>query len=227
MTKKLTPNKAREILHDKTANGHPLTDAQRKFFGAMSKGNTLKMYYGGQEGYTDIPFKYNAAWNGQFQMGGGLPGATGFMYARTGAPSNGKYAKKTKPSAQNGINTYYQQGLDFKTKGMEQGGWLSKYIDGGIKKDDSGYWNPDNWGKPVEIGSNNITMKGVDIPLLGISDAGDIQHMQPGKDYKFKGKKVTEFPMKQGGQLTKLDQLTNFTNYNKPEMGGWLSKYTQ
>lgn len=38
----LTPNKAREILHDKTAHGHPLTDKQRRFFGAMSKGNTLK-----------------------------------------------------------------------------------------------------------------------------------------------------------------------------------------
>jgi hypothetical protein len=33
----------------------------------------------------------------------GIPGATGFMYARTGSiPSNGKYAKKTKASAQNG-----------------------------------------------------------------------------------------------------------------------------
>ena len=38
----LTPNKAREILHDGTAQGHPLTDKQRRFFGAMSKGNTIK-----------------------------------------------------------------------------------------------------------------------------------------------------------------------------------------
>lgn len=36
----LTPNKAREILHDGTAQGHPLTDKQRRFFGAMSKGHT-------------------------------------------------------------------------------------------------------------------------------------------------------------------------------------------
>jgi hypothetical protein len=31
--------------------------------------------------------------------------------------------------------------------------------------------------------------------------------------------------MKQGGQLTKLDQLTNFTNYNTKQPGGWLDKY--
>lgn len=36
----LTPNKAREILHDGTAHGHPLTDKQRRFFGAKSKGHT-------------------------------------------------------------------------------------------------------------------------------------------------------------------------------------------
>jgi len=36
----LTPNKAREILHDGTAHGNKLTDKQRKYFGAMSKGHT-------------------------------------------------------------------------------------------------------------------------------------------------------------------------------------------
>jgi hypothetical protein len=30
---------------------------------------------------------------------------------------------------------------------------------------------------------------------------------------------------KHGKQLVKLDQLTNFTNYNKPQPGGWLNKY--
>ncbi len=43
----LTANKAREILHDKEVHGHPLTDKQRKFFGAMSKGNTMKYKTGG------------------------------------------------------------------------------------------------------------------------------------------------------------------------------------
>jgi len=42
-------------------------------------------------------------------------------------------------------------------------------------------------------------MKGVNYPVLGISDTGDRKMMQPGKDYKFKGNSVTEFPMAQKG----------------------------
>jgi hypothetical protein len=104
---------------------------------------------------------------------------------------------------------------------------------GGITKDDNGYWNPDNWGKPVEIGSNDITMQGVNQPLLGISDTGDTQYMVPGKDYKFKGKKVREYPVAQNGlrqeqkSLQNLDNLLNFTNYNTPQKGGWLQKYSK
>ena len=103
---------------------------------------------------------------------------------------------------------------------------------GGIIKDNNGYWNPDNWGKVVEIDSNDITMKGVNQPLLGISDEGDVQYMEPNKDYKFKGKKVREFPIARNGinnldenSLQQLDQLTNFTNYNKLSNGGWLDKF--
>ena len=103
---------------------------------------------------------------------------------------------------------------------------------GKIIKDNNGYWNPDNWGKTVEIDSNDITMKGVNQPLLGISDEGDVQYMEPNKDYKFKGKKVREFPIARNGinnldenSLQQLDQLTNFTNYNKLSNGGWLDKF--
>ena len=38
MAKKLTKSKAREILHDKSVHGHPLTEKQRKFFGAIAGG---------------------------------------------------------------------------------------------------------------------------------------------------------------------------------------------
>ena len=103
---------------------------------------------------------------------------------------------------------------------------------GKVVKDNNGYWNPDNWGKAVEIDSNDITMKGVHQPLLGISDEGDVQYMEPNKDYKFKGKKVREFPIARNGinnldenSLQQLDQLTNFTNYNKLSNGGWLDKF--
>ena len=100
---------------------------------------------------------------------------------------------------------------------------------GGIIKDDRGQW--DHPGEITEIGSNQITMEGVPYDVLGISDTGDTKLMKPGKDYKFKGKKVTEFPMAKNGMrqeqkgLVNLDQLTNFTNYNKPQPGGWLNKY--
>jgi len=39
------------------------------------KGWLDKYEYGGQAGYTDIPFKYNSAWGGQFEDGGDIPQA--------------------------------------------------------------------------------------------------------------------------------------------------------
>lgn len=224
MAKKLTSDKAKEILHDKSVHGHPLTDKQRKFFGAIAggaepyeNGGWLDQYeqgglilkkktkdnYGKKEnanaghstagpgwigeGTTNRGFDYNGAWGGTMQMGGSLPGSVGFMYARTQnpAPSNGKYAKKTQASAQNGQEMkYYQDGLDFKPKSISK--------NGSIIKDDRGQWAYP--GEITEINSNLITMDNVNYPVLGISDAGDVQLMQPGENYKFKGKKVTEYP---------------------------------
>lgn len=40
--KKLTKQKARKILHDGTVRGHKLTDKQRRFFGAKSRGAKRK-----------------------------------------------------------------------------------------------------------------------------------------------------------------------------------------
>ena len=76
-------------------------------------------------GYNTKGRNYSPAWGGQFQMGGSLPGAVGFTYARTAgsAPANGKYTKKTKASAQNGQEMkFYQEGLDFKPKTISQNG---------------------------------------------------------------------------------------------------------
>jgi hypothetical protein len=116
------------------------------------------------------------------------------------------------------------------TSGLQDEQPVQKQKNGGITKDNLGYWNPDNWGKPVEIDSNNITMEGVYEPLLGISDTGDAKLMQPGKNYKFKGKKVTEFPVAKLGinqldaqPMKKLNQLLNFTN--NPDKDNWLDKY--
>ena len=96
---------------------------------------------------------------------------------------------------------------------------VQKQRNGGITKDNLGYWNPDNWGKPVEIDSNDITMEGVYEPLLGISDTGDTKLMQPGKNYKFNGKKVTEFPVAQTG-INWLEKEKDARTY----LSNWLAK---
>jgi len=150
------------------------------------------------DGYNTKGRNYSPAWGGQFAMGGSMPGAVGFMYARTQdpAPSNGKYAKKTKASAQNGKEmAFYQNGLDWKPKSISK--------NGSVIKDDRGQWAYP--GEITEIDSNEITMQGVDYPVLGISDTGDTQMMYPDQDYKFDGEKVIEYPMMKGG--------------------GWLNKY--
>jgi len=80
---------------------------------------------------------------------------------------------------------------------------LIAFDEGGVIKDDMGQWaHP---GEITQINSNDITMQGVNYPVLGVSDTGDTKMMQPGEDYKFDGEKVTEFPMM--------------------EKGGWLDKY--
>ena len=103
---------------------------------------------------------------------------------------------------------------------------------GGIIKDNRGQW--DHPGEITEIDSPYITMQGVPYDVLGIDDTGDTKLMEPGKDYKFKGEKVTEYPlMQKGGRVgindldaqpkKKLNQLTNFTN--NPDKNNWLDKY--
>ena len=108
---------------------------------------------------------------------------------------------KKKPFQNGGEMEYYQNGLDWKPKSISKNGkWLDNYSE--PIKDDRGQWaHP---GEVTEINSNEITMEGVDYPVLGVSDTGDTKMMEPGKDYNFKGKKVTEYPMmKKGGWLNK------------------------
>lgn len=96
---------------------------------------------------------------------------------------------------------FYQNGLDWKPNNISR--------DGSVIKDDRGQWaHP---GEITEIGSNNITMEGVDYPVLGVSDTGDTKLMQPGEDYKFKGTKVTEYPQAQNGWLGKYDNQSDAT----------------
>jgi hypothetical protein len=83
------------------------------------------------------------------------------------------------------------------------------FREGGIIRDDRGQW--DHPGEITEINSNEITMgpdpktgKPLTKPLLGISDTGDVKLMRPGGNYKFDGKRVTEYPIAQTGKDIKL-----------------------
>jgi hypothetical protein len=157
--------------------------------------------------------------DGDMAMGGSLPGSVGFTYARVAgsAPSNGKYAKKTKASAQNGKEMkFYQEGLDFKPNSIAQ--------DGAIV-DPMGQWaHP---GEVTIIPGTDITMEGVDYPVLGISDTGDTQMMYPGEDYDFDGDYVTEYPiMKDGGWLSKFDTAQKGKTIPKPELTSSNIPYT-
>jgi hypothetical protein len=78
----------------------------------------------------------------------------------------------------------------------KNGGWLDSYSE--PIRDDRGQWAYP--GEVTEISSNEITMQGVDYPVLGVSDTGDTQMMYPDQDYKFDGEKVTEYPMAQDGR---------------------------
>jgi hypothetical protein len=106
--------------------------------------------------------------------------------------------------------------------------YLPKKRKGGVIKDNRGQWaHP---GEVTEIDSNYITMEGVPYDVIGVSDAGDTKLMKPGKNYKFKGKKVTEYPVAELGinqldaqPMKKLNQLLNFTN--NPDKDNWLDKY--
>jgi hypothetical protein len=118
-----------------------------------------------------------------------------------------------------------------------------KHKQGGIIKDDRGQW--DHPGEITRISGGNITMKrdpktgkALTQPILGIADTGEEQWMYPGEDYNFEGANyVTEYPKGKKPRMAKnglrqeqkglqnLDNLLNFTNYNKPQPGGWLSKY--
>jgi hypothetical protein len=66
------------------------------------------------------------------------------------------------------------------------------------------------WAYPGEvtiIPSSDITMKGVNYPVLGIDDLGNSQMMMPGHDYTFPGDYVTEIPqMGKGGLAQWFDE---------------------
>lgn len=101
---------------------------------------------------------------------------------------------QSKPTFEEPQEQMFQQGgqipvssqgvYDFKTEGK-------------VIKDNNGYWNPDNWGKAVEISSNHITMEGVKEPLYVVPDVGQPKLLFPNQNHIFpNATRVTEYPIK-------------------------------
>jgi hypothetical protein len=140
-------------------------DNTMKNGGWLSKYNDVPEAQNGIEGtmggLTDKGFDYNGAWGGTMQMGGSLPGTVGFTYARTQspAPSNGKYAKKTKASAQNGKEMkFYQNGLDFTPKTISQDGEIIQPINGGTLQEVTVSGKMPNWAKYKNEAESKFTL---------------------------------------------------------------------
>lgn len=68
------------------------------------------------------------------------------------------------------------------------------------------------------INSGNITMEGVDFPVIGTDNLGNRKLMTPGNNYQFPGDQVYEVPMAQGG--FELNQ----TSANPFVYGDWAEK---
>jgi hypothetical protein len=73
-----------------------------------------------------------------------------------------------------------------------------QFQNGGVIEDPMGQWKYP--GQVTRIPGTDITMRGVGYPVLGISDTGHTQMMEPGKDYKFHGSHVTEYPQQSIGK---------------------------
>ena len=88
------------------------------------------------------------------------------------------------------------------------------YQDGGVIEDNQGQWKYP--GQITKINSPNITMKGVNYPVLGISNTGHKQLMMPEQEYTFDGQSVTEYPITaQAGTTVKVNKDNVVKEYDR------------
>ena len=92
-----------------------------------------------------------------------------------------------------------------------------RFKKGGAIITNRGQW--DYPGQTTIIPSNEITMKGVPYPVLGVDNTGYAQMMQPQMNYTFPGQYVTEYPMAQNGKEVKKSNIRQayvdaYNNYN-------------
>lgn len=98
--------------------------------------------------------------------------------------------------------------------GLLGAGALQQQKKGGPIITNRGQW--DYPGQTTIIPSNQITMRGVPYPVLGVDNIGHSKLMQPGRNYTFPGQYVTEYPIMQKGG-TKQNPPKVYTDKKKFE----------
>lgn len=165
----LTASKARMILHDKKVHGKALTDQQRKFFGAIASGASVKMACGGEvNGYAEGgPVKGTkvdgATWNGKNWVSD-----NGSVYSSEGGKkftekynqqlSKAKSAQEQKTGAE--LNVYKRKLKEANDAGnTEEANRLQVKINqlSGLKQSES---------KPVEVNTKSTSKPSLKAPSV-------------------------------------------------------------
>ena len=93
----------------------------------------------------------------------------------------------------------------------------------------TGYWpdSPDRNNDFNVIPSNNITMKRMKQPLVGVSDTGDTRIMNPGEEHQFDGNYVLEMPLNNmNGKITDPTVIQRLIdNHRQMRNGGSLRTF--
>jgi hypothetical protein len=169
------------------------------------------------------------------EAGTSLPGSVGFTYARTqDIPSEGPYAKKTLPSAQNGQEmSFYQHGLDWTPKNISEDGSEIPMAQEGksVKKGSTakGKTKQTNTTNKKQDKASDLNQKALNAVLskLPWNQPVSKKPIEVQKDDRYRGDIRTNFNIKSNEQVLnearsrarqaekKVQKLINYKNYNE------------
>lgn len=228
----LSSDKAKEILRDGTANGHKLTDKQKRYFGYIAGGGTPQKQMGGPNDAPDFPetlFEAGNANPNYYKNGGSK------IHIKKSHEGEFKaYAKSIGMSTQAAAHHVMAHSKDSKLRkqanfALNAAHW--KKQNGGNIINNTGYLpqyatsdNPYNI-----IPSNDITMNGVPHDVMAYPNVGKPTLMkQNGGKYTFPGAQyVTEFPVYQDGGQDPTQQQGGDQDQQAQQMQQIIQAYAQ